>query len=209
LFVLLFARPSEQGVVAGPACFGSCFSVCAMMGPGKFAALVGVVFDIMGCGAMCGPVCAMGLAIPGVCFSSSTTFLAPSFHQVTAAEITKGDVLMTLIDGELIQTPVINTITFNGPFDFVKIDLLNTYTNSTTTLTVTEEHGLLVFDNGEQKPIQAKHVVIGHEMVGVNHTKWKTQSIEKMKLPSMYSIQTATGTVVASGILTTTSCLHE
>jgi hypothetical protein len=40
------------------------------MSPGKFAALAGVVFDIMGCGAMCGALCALpAAALPGLCFS--------------------------------------------------------------------------------------------------------------------------------------------
>lgn len=50
------------------------------MGPFKFAAFLGVILDIMGCGAMCMPICAGvmavgGMAIPGLCFGENTTFL--------------------------------------------------------------------------------------------------------------------------------------
>jgi len=49
------------------------------MGPFKFAAFVGVILDILGCSAMCMPICAGvmavgGMAIPGLCFSEETTF---------------------------------------------------------------------------------------------------------------------------------------
>jgi len=206
--LLLFPAPSQQGVVSGPGCFFACFNACATMGASKFAEVVGIFFDITGCSAMCGPVCSLNLPIPGVCFAETTTFLNESFQEVNAASIKKGDVIYSLSEGRKIPTTVTNALKIEGGFDFVSIRLINTETNLTTTLTVTEEHGLIVFNNNQSHTIQAKNIVSGNEMIGFDQRKWKIQEIKQLKLPTEYIIQTETGTALASGILTTTSCLH-
>jgi len=206
ILLLILPTPTEQGIIAGPGCFMACFTACATMGPGKFAAFVGIVFDIAGCAAMCGPVCAMALPIPGVCFAPTTTFLDVSLREVNAALIKKGDIVYTLTEGRMIQTTVNLTMKIEGEFDFVKIHLNNLELNRTTSLMVTGEHGVIVFEKDQQKTIQAKNVSLGNEMIGFEHRKWRVQEIEKLMLMTRHVIQTETGTVLASGILATTSC---
>lgn len=44
------------------------------MGPFKFAAVVGIILDVVGFSVMWMPFCAGVTFIPGLCFSEETTF---------------------------------------------------------------------------------------------------------------------------------------
>jgi hypothetical protein len=60
---------TQSGIVLGPTCYTECVVTCLTLGPFKFAAVVGIALDIMGCSAMCMPFCAGVTFIPGLCFS--------------------------------------------------------------------------------------------------------------------------------------------
>ena len=135
-----------------------------------------------------------------------------------ASEIKAGDLLYTLANTtegktEWLLTPVSTAVKVeaDGPehFAFVTIHLTHPGNHSAaTTLSVTENHAVLV-DGGESlREIPAAEVRVGHKMIGAEGESWEVQRIEKVQLPAKYIIQTGTATALASGVLTPTSCFQ-
>ena len=69
LLLTFLITTSQSGIALGPACYLECVVACGTMDPFKFAAVVGIILDVMGCSAMCMPFCAGVTFIPGLCFS--------------------------------------------------------------------------------------------------------------------------------------------
>ena len=141
-------------------------------------------------------------------------FLDAQMQQVNATMIKQGDVIQTLSTDSMgiVSSVVKFVLKIDGQFDFVSVHLVNVNTNSTTILTVTEEHGVIILggnDNSQLQTVKAKSVVPGQKMKGTGFGDiWMVEEVEQLKLPSRYVIQTEAGTALASEVLTTTSCLH-
>ena len=191
----------------------ACWAPCAEFGPFKFAGLAGVVFDIAGCGAICTAMCACNVAIPGVCYARDTTFASAS-SLVSGIryvqDLRVGEPVWTLLNGELTATNVTQAMEILGSVAAVRLSLQSSGSSTTaesTELVVTENHGLLLAGQ-IHKPLEAKHVQVGDAMLGSYGRVWSVTSVQFITLDSRFMVQTATKTVLASGVLTTTSCLH-
>ena len=121
-------------------------------------------------------------------------FLDAQMQQVNATTIKEGDVIQTLSKGNMNIVPSVVkfVLKIDGQFDFVSVHLVNVNTNSTTILTVTEEHGVIILggnDNSQLQTVNAKSVVPGQKMIGTGlGDVWMVQEVEQLKLPSRYVI---------------------
>lgn len=212
LLLLFFAtfHTACGGVIAGPGCFGACFSACAMMGPGKFAAVVGIVFDIAGCAAMCGPVCACALPIPGICFSHNSTFLNDRNETLLVSKLKVGDHIMTMTQGALSSTQIVNISAIEGIFEFLNFHLVNSFDSTQiNSLTVTDDHEVIVVAGSSENHIPAKLARTGQYMMGIDKKLWKVVTINRIEMPGMYILDTTAKTALSSELLTGTSCMHD
>jgi hypothetical protein len=101
----------------------ACWTPCSTYGPGKFAGIAGVIFDIAGCGAICGAMCANCIAIPGVCFSENTTLIKNDGTQkvTNISDIKEGDLVLTKNHNDTFWTRIIRNDKEFGIFNFVNI----------------------------------------------------------------------------------------
>lgn len=215
IFILLttFVQISKQGVIIGASCYGICLTSCLSMAPGKFAAIVGIVFDIQGCSAMCMPVCARGLAIPGYCFDIETTILrVREDNMVQTIKITDarvGDIVLTTdwMTKQVKNTRITGIEHVQEQSLFIEIAFqFDESLASRDKIVVTAEHIMLIQDGeGKVQGKEAAEVKVGDQLLTTRGIIKITEVLSYTK-PQRIEIETAEGTIIANGVLTTSHC---
>lgn len=206
---------TNQGIVAGPGCWAACATPCCLMGPFKFAALVGVALDFGGCTVMCMVACAPGLGIPGLCFDKETTAIRLSDNGerevVKVTDLIKGDHVLTTnwLTKEEQSNAVTNVRMFIEDSNFVKISVSNEEVEPkeiTHFIEVTQEHEMIVRDREGKIVIKpASQVAIGDQFLRMTGISTVVE-VSVSKKAQRVQITTERGTILANGMLTSTRC---
>ena len=194
-------------VSSGVICYPACLLYCAA-NPLMFAGILasgGIVQ--MGCLTGCGLACSTGLFIPASCFSEDTILKVKENNNTLEKEIkniNRDDYVLTLnTNGKQIYTKVINNIKSNGDFNFV--DIICKANSKNYELKVTEEHALIIKKDEHKKIVLAKNLKVGMKFFMENGL-CEIKEIKQIILKDKYTLITEDGTVLSSGIYSSTIC---
>lgn len=198
-------------IQSGAVCWTYCWGICSMMGPFKFAAAFGVIFDFGGCSIMCGAACAAGVIVPPACFYSDTLLNVKEGNKIikkNISEILPNDYIQTLNENnEVYFTKVMINEKSTGNFSFYQIIVKNSQTQ--ISIQITDNHGMIILDEkSNKKIIRASKLKIGDVIMTKNGFGIIVEIIEK-KLNEKYNLVTKDGTVLASEIFISTICESE
>ena len=209
LFLLcLFCLFSK--VSTGALCFPACLVFCAA-NPVMFAGALasGGVTEIA-CFPGCSIACSMGLFVPAACFSEDTILTVKDSNKVFETEIKnikRNDYVLTLDNnGNQMYTKVVSNIKSKGNYDF--LDIICQASSGNKELKVTKDHSLVVGDENKKEIILAKNVKVGMNFF-INNGLCEVKQINQIILNEKYTLITEDGTIISSGIFSSTICDSE
>jgi hypothetical protein len=212
LWVLLLYQSTL--VLAGAAWFPACVIACCkgVGGPATSAGPLGIITGFTGCTGVCITACSLLVWAPPACFSNDTTIAVATpdgtLLQKPISAVHAGDYTLTMIDGQLSNTRVIRNTQSSGSFDLFEFEVRSNHTVST--LKVTPQHGMLLVDQlGELRFSFPADVRIGDEMMSSDSSPWKVSRIGHFVGAEKFTLETAEGSVLASGLLVSTVCEEE
>jgi len=201
-------------VSAGAVCFGACTIACCEFtgGPAAFAGLLGIAIDFTGCAGVCMVACAGGLFVPPACFASDTAITVSTSNGTLLAKpisaIQVNDQVLTLVDGKQATTRVVRNVYSTGRFDFFEFEVRSDH--AVSTLKVTPQHSMLLIDpSGEMRFSRPANVSVGDVMQLSDGSRGKVSHIGASVSNEKFTLVTADGSVVASGVLVSTICDEE
>lgn len=198
-------------VSAGALCFPACLVFCAANPVVFQAALVSGGVSEVACLPGCGIACSMGLFVPAACFSEDSQLTVKEPNEIVSKSIKyikRNDYVLTLNNnGSQTYTKVINNIKSNGNFKFVDIECKNGLEKKN--LKVTEDHALIVENEKEKKLILAKNLKVGMKFLVDNNEFCQITQLKPIILNEKYTLLTEDGTVISSGIFSSTICDNE
>ena len=194
-------------VSSGVLCYPACLVFCAA-NPVMFAGALasGGVAEI-GCIPGCLIACSMGLFVPAACFSDDTLLKVKESNQILEKKIKniKRDNYVLTLDknGKRIYTKVISNIKSNGNFNFV--DIICKTISKNNELKVTKDHALIIKKEKQKKIVLAKNLKVGMKLFMENGL-CEIKEINQIILKDKYTLITEDGTVLSSGIYSSTIC---
>ena len=197
-------------ISTGALCFPACLVFCAA-NPVIFAGALasGGVAEI-GCLPGCGIACSMGLFVPAACFSEDTFLTIKDSNQIFETEIKnikRNDFVLTLdSNGKQKFTKVVSNIKSKGNFDF--LDIICKANSEKKELKVTIDHSLIIGDENKKEIILAKNLKIGMKFF-INNGLCEVVQINQIVLNDKYTLITEDGTIISSGIFSSTICDSE
>lgn len=205
IILCLFCLISK--VSSGGLCIPACLIFCAANPVIFQAALVSGGVAEMGCITGCPIACSMGLFVPVACFSEDTLLTVKNSNEIVSKEIKeikRNDYVLTLDEkGNSVFTKVISNIKSNGKFDFVNI-ICETQSEKKE-LTVTKDHSMITEFNNQKKLTLSKNLKVGMNLFMENGF-CEITNIKTMVLDDKYTLITEDGTVISSGIFSSTIC---
>lgn len=193
LFLLFSFCRSGPGY---PACILACeLACCGTM-------IIPVLLPIyLQCAATCPAACLAS------CFPDNTTFMIMESNMEIpklVQDIKIGDYIMSKNDdGKNEITKVIKNEKYVGHFRFAK------FITNQNELTVTIDHGVIIYDNLNIYITSAKNVKVGHLLLTKNNTFEEIVNIEIIDLNEKYNLQVESGIVITNSIITSTICREE
>lgn len=187
LISLIFVPPAQSGAMAAIAC-PQCASLCLMpLNPLCWACLV----------AWCG-----GATVASGCFDSDTKIYKIENGQIKGVsiyELKKND--LVLANSENKVTKVVKNVKNEGLFDYKQIIL-----DSGKELTITDEHAVIIVDEGSNKRIiSASNLREGQKVITLDGPE-VIKKINELKIKDKYILETMDGTVIANNIYVSTIC---
>lgn len=180
-------------------CFSACESSC-ILASGGAAAAVCLKPCIDGCGIAC----------IAACFPSSAMIVVIENGvaiEKPIADIQVGDIVMTMKDGELMETKVLKNEKVAGFHEFLQIDMQNIATQKYARLTVTPNHVVILRnEDGVLRVDSAKNSMVGDNMIASNGDILSVVDLQKTYMQDKYTLETSDGTVHASGVFVSTIC---
>lgn len=198
-------------VSAGALCYPACLIFCAANPVVFQAALVSGGVSEIACIPGCGIACSMGLFVPAACFSDDTQLKVKESNEIVSKEIKyikRNDYVYTLnANGSQSYTKVLSNIKTNGNFEFVDIFCRNGLEKKE--LKVTTNHALIIENKKQKKLLLAKNLKIGMKFLDDNNEYCEIIQLKKLFLNEKYTLITEDGTVVSSGIFSSTICEND
>jgi len=147
------------------------------------------------------------------CFDDNVTLRGVTSEQQVVRKIwdvKPGEMVLTLVNGNLEATEVLDNIRHEGEFDFIKFDA-TLLSGSNAELLVTSNHNMLVWRNHTMKVVQAQHIHVGDIMYqyqsgSVASAEVQIQKMQWLKRPHKNQLIVEQGTVFASDLWVTTVC---
>lgn len=197
LLSVTFGLFALQRASAGVACFAGCATACTAVGPAAFAGPLGIAVGYTGCTGVCMVACAVGSFVPPACYHGNTTVQLQSGAVVTIDAIKAGD---SIFDGAGNWTTVIR----NDLIREEDIEFREFIFDTNFKLTVTKEHGVIVM---KESPVvmAAENINIGDKMI----PSGTVVQINTVHSNEKYNLETTTGTVWSSDVITSTMCANE
>jgi len=212
--VALLSLARTTFVSAGAACFPTCTVACctATGGPAAFAGPLGIAVDYTGCAGICMVACATLVWVPPACFASDTTITVSAPNgtllnkPISAVHV--DDQVLTLVDGQPVTTRVVRNVHSSGSFDFFEFEVQSD--RGVSTLKVTPQHSILLVDPlGEMRFSLPANVSVGDVMRSSDGSVGKVSHIGHSIDNEKFTLVTAEGSVLASGVLVSTICDEE
>ncbi|KAF8161691.1 hypothetical protein B0H34DRAFT_796432 [Crassisporium funariophilum] len=228
--LVLLLSHSTLPVFGGLACFPACaIACCEAASAAVFAGPLGVVAGLTGCAGVCSVACATLVWLPPACFAGDTSISAlislPNTKNGTyiinkpISEVRVGDEVLTLVDGQHRTTRIVRNIHAKGDFDFLEFELVRIHAlgiedggvASTRNLKVTPRHSMLLVEllSSEMRFAHAEDVKKGDMMKTSDGSTWQVSNILPSTGDERYTLVTAEGSVLASGVLVSTICEEE
>jgi intein/homing endonuclease len=182
--VFLPAIKSGAAMIACPACASVCFFP---LNPLCLACIL----------EMC-----VAAPVLTACFSSDTTIYKIEDGQIKETSINELKVNdLVLANNEKKLTKVVRNIKNEGIFDYTQIIL-----ESGKTLTVTNEHGVIILDNKfSKKIIKANNLKKGQMLITLQGPRI-IKDVKYLSIKNKYILETQDGTVMANNIYVSTIC---
>lgn len=210
-FLIIFCICLISKVSGGALCFPACLIFCAANPVVFQAALVSGGVSEIACLPGCGIACSMGLFVPAACFSDDTQLKVKESNEIVSKEIKyikRNDYVYTLnANGSQSYTKVLSNIKTNGNFEFVDIFCRNGLEKKE--LKVTTNHALIIENKKQKKLLLAKNLKIGMKFLDDNNEYCEIIQLKKLFLNEKYTLITEDGTVVSSGIFSSTICEND
>lgn len=202
MILMLFPRSTQCGPLY-PACMFACKATCI----GIAIWLPVTVIGTPACIAQCFLTCIAS------CFHKNTTIQVLENDKAiekNVADVHIGDMVGTLHNGAFTWTKVVRNIKKTGDFDFVQITANNETTGNHKELSVTPTHGMVLLGDDNQIMLDtANNVVIGDKIAASNGEVLTVTNIVNGTMDEQYTLETAEGTVIASGMFVSTLCAEE
>jgi len=212
--IALLSLARTTFVSAGLACFPACAVACCECagGPSAFAGPLGIAVGVTGCAGICMVACANFLWVPPACFASDTTITvsAPNgtLLDTPISAVHVDDQVLTLVDGKPVTTRVVRNVHSSGSFEFFEFEVRSDH--GVSTLKVTPQHSILLVDPlGEMRFSLPANVSVGDVMQSGNGSIGKVSHIGHSVGDEKFTLVTAEGSVLASGVLVSTICDEE
>ena len=201
-------------VSAGAACYPACTVACCEFtgGPAAFAGPLGIAVDFCGCATICMVACATLAWAPPACFASDTAITVSTPNgtllDIPISAVHVDDQVLTLIDGKPATTRVVRNVHSTGHFDFFEFEVRSN--RAVSTLKVTPQHSMLIVDPlGEIRFSRPANISIGDVMQLSDGSRGKVSHIGVSTSNEKFTLVTAEGSVLASGVLVSTICDEE
>ena len=205
-FICLISKVST-----GALCFPACLLFCAANPVVFQAALVSGGVSEIACLPGCGIACSMGLFVPAACFSEDTQLKVKESNKIVSKEIKyikRNDYVYTLnANGSQSYTKVVSNIKSKGNFEFVDIFCRNGLEKKE--LKVTTNHALIIENENQKKLLLAKNLKIGMKFLDDNNEYCEIIQLKQLFLNEKYTLITEEGTVISSGIFSSTICEND
>ena len=153
------------------------------------------------CVACIGTMCIIA-PVASACFSEDTKIVKVENGQIKEVyirEIKKNDLVLANNLNE--YTKVVKNVKSEGIFDYTQIIL-----ESGKTLTVTNEHGVIILDNKfKKKIIKANNLKKGQMLITLQGPRI-IKDVKYLSIKNKYILETQDGTVMANNIYVSTIC---
>lgn len=153
------------------------------------------------CVACIGTMCIIA-PVASACFSEDTKIVKVENGQIKEVyirEIKKNDLVLANNLNE--YTKVVKNVKSEGIFDYTQIIL-----ESGKTLTVTNEHGVIILDNKfSKKIIKANNLKKGQMLITLQGPRI-IKDVKYLSIKNKYILETQDGTVMANNIYVSTIC---
>jgi hypothetical protein len=140
--------------------------------------------------------------IATACFSDNTKIIKFENGQIKNVyiyELKKNDLVLANNLNKF--TKVVRNIKSEGIFNYTQITL-----DSGKILTVTNEHGVIIFDDKLNKKImRASNLLEGHMLITL-HGPEIIKNVKYLSIKDKYILETEDGTVMANGVYVSTIC---
>ena len=187
LFTFLFLIPMIQSGATMPIC-PACSAVCI------------IPFNPL-CITCVASLCVV-VPMATACFDENTKIAKYENGQIKDAniyELKKNDIVLANNLNKF--TKVVRNVKSEGTFNYTQITL-----ESGKTLTVTNEHGVIIMDHeSNQKIMKASDLKEGQMLITMKGTEI-IKNVKYLSIKDKYILETEDGTVIANGVYVSTIC---
>jgi hypothetical protein len=126
------------------------------------------------------------------------------------ADVVQGDLVKTIDNGKVTWTRVMRNIKTDGTFEFVRI-IAQAQDGTSKVIEITPKHGVIYAPEAINTTTFdiASYTVVGDKMIDEAGNLLTVTNIINVSQQARYTLETAIGTVVASGFLVSTMCNEE